>query len=117
LSHERRGHLITSLADLTRIVRDDIGQLRIAGVKVTAGDMRCIIFGHLTRMAVWNLRATWDASATTETKLAELARTLGALGPYQEIIDSFTSPNAAPIAPPANNLPLFYMDERDAVAF
>jgi putative DNA methylase len=113
----RRGHLITSLADLTRIVRDDIGQLRIAGVKVTAGDMRCIIFGHLTRMAVWNLRATWDAGATTEIKLEELARALGALGSYQEIIDSFTSPAATPIAPPAHNLPLFYMDDRDAVAF
>ncbi len=113
----RRGHLITSLADLTRIVRDDIGQLRIAGVKVTAGDMRCIIFGHLTRMAVWNLRATWNACVSTEIKLAELALALGALGPYQEIIDSFTSPAVAPIAPPAHNLPLFYMDERDAVAF
>ncbi|WP_092114393.1 DUF1156 domain-containing protein [Bradyrhizobium erythrophlei] len=113
----RRGHLITSLADLTRIVRDDIGQLRIAGVKVTAGDIRCIVFGHLTRMAVWNLRAMWDASATTEMKLQTLARALGALGHHQEIIDSFTSPAAAAIAPPANNLPLFYMDERDAVAF
>ena len=113
----RRRHLITSLADLTRIVRDDIGQLRIAGVKVTAGDTRCIIFGHLTRMAVWNLRANWNASATTETKLAQLARAINTLGHYQEIIDSITSPTGAPIAPPAQNLPLFYMDERDAVAF
>ncbi len=113
----RRGHMIASLADLTRIVRDDIGQLRIAGVKVTPGDVRCIVFGHLTRMAIWNLRAKWDASVSTETKLKEFARTLGTLGSCQEIIDGITSPAAAPIAPPADNLPLFYMDDRDAVAF
>lgn len=109
--------MIASLADLTRIVRDDIGQLRIAGVKVTPGDVRCIVFGHLTRMAIWNLRAKWDASVSTETKLKEFARTLGTLGSCQEIIDGITSPAAAPIAPPADNLPLFYMDDRDAVAF
>ncbi|WP_454624846.1 DUF1156 domain-containing protein [Bradyrhizobium cenepequi] len=113
----RRGHLISSLADLTRVVRDDIGQLRIAGVKVTAGDMRCIIFGHLTRMAVWNLRAKWDASVPTDSKLEKVGRALEALGPYQEIIGSFTSAWAAPIAPPTHNLPPFFMDERDAVAF
>jgi adenine-specific DNA methylase len=113
----RRGHLVNSLADVYRIIRDDIGQLRIAGVKVTAGDTRCIVFGHLTRMAIWNLRSTWDATATTESKLAEMTRALGALGPYQSIIDTLLSPTATPITPPAHNLPLFNSDERDAVAF
>lgn len=113
----RRGHLINSLADVYRIIRDDIGQLRIAGVKVTAGDIRCIVFGHLTRMAVWNLRATWDVSVTTEVKLAEVARALGALGHYQSIIDTLVSPTAAPITLPARNLPQFSSDERDAIAF
>ena len=41
------------MEELTRIVRDDLGQLRLAGVKPTAGDIRCITFGHLTRMAIW----------------------------------------------------------------
>lgn len=113
----RRRHLISSLADLNRIVRDDIGQLRIAGVKVTAGDTRCIVFGHLTRMAVWNLREAWDSKKPTEIKLQEFARGLGALGSWQEIVESFLSPNATPITPPAHNLPLFRSDERDAVAF
>jgi putative DNA methylase len=113
----RRGHLINSLADLTRIVRDDAGQLRIAGAKVTAGDMRCIVFGHLTRMAIWNLRATWDTLLPTETKLEVFDRALGALGHCQSIVDSITSPTATPIVPPAHDLPLFYSEERDAVAY
>src|SRR5262249_28866348 len=61
----RRGHLIQSVPDLVRVVRDDIGQLRIAGVKVAPGDVRCILFGHLTRMAIWNLKATWNSAETT----------------------------------------------------
>jgi putative DNA methylase len=114
----RRGHLIESLADLARIVRDDIGQLRIAGMKVTPGDVRCIVFGHLTRMAIWNLRATWNANASTESKLTAFASALGALGRHQDIVDSITSPAAAPIVPPAHNLPLIHSgDDRDAVAF
>lgn len=111
----KRGHLISSLSDLSRIVRDDIGQLRIAGVKVSAGDLRCIVFGHLTRMAVWNLRSTWDASAATEVKLAMIGRGMDVLGHHQQIIESLLSP--APITPPAHNLPLFLREERDAVAF
>jgi hypothetical protein len=47
------GHLITRAAELTRTVRDDILQLHITGVKVAAGDMRRIIFGRLTSVAVW----------------------------------------------------------------
>jgi hypothetical protein len=43
------------------IVRRDIGSLREAGLTATQGDIRCVCFGHLTRLAIWNLRATWDS--------------------------------------------------------
>jgi len=113
----KRGHLFGSSAELSRIVRDDVGQLRLAGVRATAGDIRCIVFGHLTRMAIWNLRPHWNADASTATKLNEVARALGALGPYQNVIDALTSPAEGRIAPPVHTLPLFAKDERDAVAF
>jgi len=113
----RRGHLFQSTPELTRIVRDDAGQLRLAGVKVTAGDTRCIVFGHLTRMAVWNLRSSWDVSIPMTEKMNVFARALEALGPYQPVIDSLTSPDARPIAPAVQSLPLFAMEERDAIAF
>ena len=107
--------LFTSMDELCRIVRDDLGQLRIAGVKPTLGDVRCIAFGHMTRMAIWQLRPSWDVTLPTEKKLELFSATLGALGPYQVVIDTVLKENPGPgvIA----NLPLFKKDERDAVAF
>ena len=59
-----RRHIFGSMEELTRSVRDELGQLRLAGVKPSMGDIRCITFGHLTRMAIWTLRPSWNASAS-----------------------------------------------------
>src|SRR6266446_1056308 len=64
----KRSQLFASTTELVRIVRDDVGQLSLAGVRASPGDIRCITFGHLTRMAVWNLRASWDPTMPTPTK-------------------------------------------------
>jgi putative DNA methylase len=111
-----RRHIFSGIEELTRIVRDELGQLRLAGVKPSMGDIRCIVFGHLTRMAVWTLRASWDASVSTSEKLARFAGALRALGPYQSVIDTLASP-AESRNISLQNLPLFHKDERDAVAF
>jgi putative DNA methylase len=112
-----RRHIFDTMDGLTRIVRDELGQLRLAGVKPTAGDIRCITFGHLTRMAIWVLRPTWDVSAATMDKLARFAEALKALGPYQVVIDTLAAVAENRIAPPVEALPLFQKDERDAVSF
>jgi len=111
-----RRHIFGSMEELTRIVRDELGQLRLAGVKPSMGDIRCITFGHLTRMAIWTLRPSWNASASTSDKLARFAGALGALGHYQSVIDTLASPAEGRNAS-LQNLPLFHKDERDAVAF
>lgn len=113
-----RRHLFKSTTELMRIVRDELGQLRLAGVKPRVGDIRCITFGHLTRMAIWNLRPTWDDSASTPDKLEKFSRAIGALGPYQVVLDTLASPAETQAALPVQNLPLFKRgEERDAVAF
>jgi hypothetical protein len=111
-----RRHIFSGIEELTRIVRDELGQLRLAGVKPSVGDIRCITFGHLTRMAIWTLRRSWNASASTSDKLARFAGALEALGPYQSVIDTLASP-AEGRNTSLQNLPLFRKDERDAVAF
>jgi hypothetical protein len=105
--------------ELTRIVRDDLGKLRIAGVKPTIGDIRCITFGHLSRMAVWLLRPTWNPNLTTAEKLILVAQAISNLGPYQIVIDTLSSSSEDRLGPPVGALPLFKddKDERDAVAF
>lgn len=113
----RRNQLFGAPAELTRIVRDDVGQLRLAGVKATVGDVRCIVFGHLTRMAIWNLRSSWNASLSTKDKLDAFAKSVRALGPYDMVIDAVASPADPSITPTLLTGPLIFREERDAVAF
>lgn len=68
LSH--RGQEFSDLLGLTHVVVDELAQLRTAGMNPTGGDIRCIVFGHLTRMAVRQLRETWNATLPTSERLA-----------------------------------------------
>lgn len=64
-----RAKLFENAEQLAQIISGELADLRAAGMKPTDGDIRCIAFGHITRMAVWNLRPTWDAAQPTEHKL------------------------------------------------
>ncbi len=57
-----RRWLATDAKGLAEIVRCDIEMLAGGGLKATQGDIRCICCGHLTRLAIWHLRQTWDAT-------------------------------------------------------
>ena len=102
---------------LAAIVARDVQHLRAAGMKPTVGDKRCITWGHLTRMAVWNLRPQWDKSLPTEKRLAlvdaEIER-FGGLNATLAALEAY-APNE-PV-----NLPLFRTRESaeviDAIAF
>lgn len=72
--------LFRDAEDLATIVAHDIQQLRAAGMKPTAGDKRCITWGHLTRMAVWNLRPRWDRSLPTAARLSLVDEEIERLG-------------------------------------
>ncbi|HEY4743517.1 MAG TPA: hypothetical protein VIH45_02585, partial [Desulfuromonadaceae bacterium] len=62
-----------------------LDQLRLGGLKPTRGDTRCIIFGHLVRMAVWNLRTTWDNAQPAQGKLAAVGSHMASLPRPEEI--------------------------------
>jgi len=113
----KRRHLFGSTAELVRIVRDELGQLRLAGVKPTLGDIRCVTLGHLTRMAIWQLRGAWNPGWPTAEKLKSFAVALGSLGHYQAVIDAIGSPGEARFTQSTQSLPLVLKEERDAVAF
>ena len=68
-----REWLFTTGDELMPIVARELAQLTAAGRKPTAGDTRCIVFGHLTRMAIWKLRRDWDAEQPVHDKLARFA--------------------------------------------
>ena len=67
--------------NLAALIESDEQALRRAGVKVTAGDIRCISFGHLVRLAIRELAPTWRRESPTEAKLQRLADALSRLKP------------------------------------
>jgi len=66
--------------DLIGHLRSDVAKLRAGGVNVTAGDLQCVCYGHLTRMAVQHLQKGWEKQASTESKLGTVASHLQQLG-------------------------------------
>ena len=85
----RRSHIFHTSAELIEIVHNELEQLRLAGMKPTSGDIRCIVYGHLTRMGIWDLRKSWDTRASTAQRLRRFAEALTSLCNPQVVITSF----------------------------
>jgi hypothetical protein len=77
--------LADSPAAVAALVAQDVALLRQAGVPVTLGDARCIAHGHLTRLAVWRLKTSWDAGADWPAKLERVADAMIRIGGWGEI--------------------------------
>lgn len=118
-----RGHapkhwLFENAEQLAAIVNRDVVQVAEGGRKPTKGDMRCMIFGHLTRMAVWNLRKEWDQTLPTTEKLERFAEAIRVLADPEELLERLATGKRATTA----TGPLFTAADskekaRDAVAF
>lgn len=62
--------LIVSTAEgIAGLVREDLEHLRSGGLKPTQGDARCIAYGHMIRLAIWNLRGNWGKRSPVEEKI------------------------------------------------
>ena len=113
-----RRWLFSSSDELAAIVSEDLMQLAESGRKPTAGDTRCILFGHLTRMAIWNLRQHWDSGSSTEEKLGILSEAVERLPDPDRLLERLSEEECLPVSAG----PLFALTEqtqrtRDAVAF
>jgi putative DNA methylase len=108
--------LFSTPKELSALVRRELMQLRAAGMKPTAGDIRCIVYGHLTRMAVWELSKDWNGKAPTLARLSNFRAEINTFGDAQVIIDNLVkSQHAAPDS--GISIPAFSQDIRDAVSF
>ena len=67
------------------LVRDDLAELRRGNVNPSFGDTRCIAYGHLVRLAIWNLRSAWDRTADTAKKMAAISTWLRDFGGWPEV--------------------------------
>lgn len=71
---------------IAKIVDADVRRLVLAGVQPTEGDVRCVAYGHLTRMAIWELRHEWQsAPKTVEGRLQRIDQWIRDVGGWPAI--------------------------------
>lgn len=75
------------LDHLEALIMVELGKLEAAGMRLTQGDIRCITYGHLTRLAVLTLYPEWDNEAAMPAKLS----LFGASSRASEIMRSSSS--------------------------
>jgi putative DNA methylase len=67
-----RGSFELAVGSVAADVVVDIRELRQGGVRGTAGDIRCITYGHLARRAVHHLCPAWSAGNDTAAQLRQV---------------------------------------------
>lgn len=75
-----RRTIVSTPEAIAQLVREDLKRLQDGNVKVSRGDIRCIAYGHLIRLAIWYLRREWDGDIEMNKKLAMVHRQIDSLG-------------------------------------
>jgi hypothetical protein len=101
--------MVNSIQDVAELVKEDLVKLASGNVKPTAGDIRCIAYGHLIRLAIWNLRKIWDKDADIKVRLSNVSSWLLKFGGWSEI-EKYV---AVELEYPLNDAPLFAVRERN----
>src|SRR5206468_5678257 len=80
---------------LAGLVVEEMQKLRAASCDPTQGDIRCIVFGHLIRLAVWHLRKCWNPSFEIADRTKAIAGWISKFGGLEavqtELRDNFAS--------------------------
>ncbi len=112
-----RQTLAKTVEEFAEIVCADLDKLRQGGLNPTQGDTRCIIFGHLIRMTVWNLRATWKPVLTAQQKLATVTRYIASLPLPEEIGTALSVGELPAFRFAVNEGSVIYETEGDEISF
>jgi adenine-specific DNA methylase len=87
----KRRLIANDLEQVVALVKEDLAKLAAGGLKCSRGDARCVLFGHLCRLAVWKLRNRWDSKVPTSEKASEVAcfiRGFGEFGRLESLVVS-----------------------------
>ena len=80
-----RKWVVDSIDRVAELANEDLAKLRLGNVKPTTGDMRCIVYGHLIRLAIWNLRKSWNKNADINKRLSAVSSWIVRFGGWAEI--------------------------------
>lgn len=86
------------------LVRDDLTGLRKGSVNPSIGDVRCIAYGHLVRLAIWNIRSGWDKAADISKKISIVAEWLRNFGGWSGVERCLVSPVPSRSAEPLSEV-------------
>jgi hypothetical protein len=86
-----RKWLPDSIEGVADLVQEDLNKLRQGQVKPSSGDIRCITYGHLVRLAIWNLRENWNREESTSNKLSAVDDWLRKFGGWDNTGERFTA--------------------------
>lgn len=93
-----RRWLAPDAAALVRVVREDLTLLACGGINATQGDTRCIVFGHLIRLAVWNLRKGWELARPVGKRMETVSKWVEGFGGVDAVLkelgEDFTNAQA-----------------------
>lgn len=77
--------LVENAEQLAALMTNELAELTAAGMKPTAGDIRCIAFGHIARMAIWKLRPSWKTTITTAEKLEIIRLAMDSIATLEDV--------------------------------
>jgi hypothetical protein len=80
-----RSMIVENAAGIAALVTKDVDQLEVGDIKPTQGDIRCIAYGQLIRMAIWRLRSAWDRDASPTRKLDLVAQDIERFASLDEV--------------------------------
>ena len=83
-----RRWIVDTPEGIANLIRDEIESLACGGLNATQGDIRCIAHGHLTRLAIWNLRQGWDATAPVLTRMNAVREWFSAFGGLESVLNA-----------------------------
>jgi len=81
----QRKWLANSPDEVARIVKEDLDQLRAGNVRPTPGDIRCVTFGHLIRLAIWALRHEWMKNEPITRRIEKVEDWLQRFGGWPDV--------------------------------
>jgi hypothetical protein len=91
-----RAWLFEDADGLAAIMAEELKELRAAGMKPTAGDIRCMALGHITRMAIWQTRPAWDATLPMEKKLSVFRAAMNAIATVEHVNERLEGAKVTP---------------------
>lgn len=90
-----RRWIVSTPKDLSGVIREEVAAIMQGGLNATQGDIRCISYGHLTRLAVWHLRTSWELGAPTPTRMESVRQWYRDFGGADAVLDALASTFAA----------------------